>query len=597
MAIDPEVISKANSAIDHREDELGKAIFTISLLKSAPDFLREKAIETYINNSGVTAPKELQAFIPQISTIVSDAFNKIPAESMGKLTKFSQEVGVLHSQFKMGTQQLLLGEKAAANISSLIAAARDNLHSDSGNFSTAIGGIKETALGFLDGIQQAAETTPGLRSFSSDLRSSLPELRAAVTEAQDKTVQLQSRVLSGGDFSPARISAIKTPLDAARALVPSMPAIVSLFSTGAPKTLMPTLASLSALMPGGTFGGASTAGSPTSGTVGGGSLLSEMTKIGAQFNKIMSTTTNMSTFKDDLPKAIKPGDLLKDNFSDVYSVFKNIKSGIETVGVNLDASTPANGMEALSAVMGQMSAITGIIQTLGNKQFQSDLGDNMNASVQKMNTFAGVLTGVLAPGGALDAVKTKVATMTNDVKAVGQIANRILKGKVPAVSTLLALKDRIMSTADTIQSGMSTFRTALNTFSPTVTTDSRAYLASVGEIGSAVKEAIMTMNASALNKTLQSPNELTVYGQMVTAMSTFLQANGQISVENAAIISVVTDTMRGLHDRQMTGNYLKNVAAQRSQAQIEAKINIKALDYLKMLVGLMANIKSTPKSN
>lgn len=589
MAINNIDFDKIDQAITHRRGQLKTATMALSLLKNSNDFVRDGLVQTCIENSGVNIPAELRPMVPQMSKLISKLVADIPPEVLGKASKLDQEAAALHSQLKAGAQQLLLGEKAAENVGSLMKTAADNLHGDAGKFSDTIGGISKEATDYLDNFQAAVADTPGLSKFSSDLKASLPSMKAKLEEARQKTVELQSRVLSGGDFSPQRIQAIKTPLELAKTVVPALPKIASIFYPGSPKIDIPEFPGSSLLS------GLITPGGETEGQItldrGGGNLVERAKQAQSDFDDLATRITNLSTFREGILENIKPGDLMKSSFSTLYDVYKEAISEVDAASTKMGAS-PDKAMSAVSSVIGKVNSMMGIFQTLGNKKFQTDLKDTAIPVVQKMMGFAENLKTMLSPDGLVSQIKSQVGTMVRDVKAIGQLANRLMNGRVPSISTLAALAGRVSSVATSIQSGVTTLRNVVNTFEMKPTASAAAFMASVGQLAPSAEEAILTGNAAQLSGTLTSLDMMNQYSAALVQLKNFAGQYGNMSIADAANLGVMISWLSG---RSAAGNgsrYLASVAAQRSRAVKELElINDSQLKPMEMLLSRIKNIK------
>ena len=616
MALNLAEINKISQSFDKRLTELRTAAWVLSQLKSANDYTRAGMVELIIKNSGTRVSQEMKSLVPVASKLIADMIKEIPPEVIGKVTKFDAEAAALHSQLKVGVQQLLLADKAAENIGGLMSVAKDNLHGDAGRFAVAVTGMVNTAAEFLDGFQSAVGSTSGMASFSKILKKRIPDMKTAISEARQKTVELQSRIFSGGDFSPQRIAAIKDPLELAASVVPQLPTIASIFSPSAPPLDIPTTPALEALMPSGIVGSATSAlssilgasfapsiavasgsFSKNSGVIANNAMVREATDLVNCWSVLGERIKNLSTFKDDLVANIKPGDLFKSNFSHMYNIYKSIFSDIDQASARFaNDSTPGNAaaaMQSINSALAKMRTIVGLIQTLGNKKFQAAINDKLLEPVQKISAFSGQLTNFLSPGGTFDQVKNAVNNIKRDATIATRLAERLLKGKVPQVSTLLALKDRLMSSANTVQSGVTTFRNILNTFDMKPTANVNAFMATVGVAGHAGGEAVIQGNAVALAKTLQSPSQITFYGQAIESLKSLASSMPGITVEQRSVMSSVMSILAGWHKRQVSGMWLANIPVQRSQALKEIDIFAGQLNGAKTLLNTLAEIVQT----
>lgn len=536
-------LSTTKRALKLRRQELDKASKIVSLLTSTTDFLTDKFFDLLSSNAVVQSVAEAKQFASSTKSLIADLVSEIPEE----MKILDPEEAKLFKQFKVLAQELFMSQNVKDNVASLMAMSKDELVGVLDSFHQDLDGTVSDVKEYIGSFKAALTNSPDIGKITSTLATSLPKLRSIVSNAKDKTVSLQGRLLSGNDFSKERIESLVGVLKSFKEEVPEAPTFSSLLSDNYS------------------------------------SLASRATALTSDYGSIISRASNLANFKDSLLATIKPGDIFASNFSKFYSMYDSISSNINVIESSLKSGLDIKSIGGLRDSVSKVNTLISAIKTLGNKQFVTQLTDTANTL--DLKNISDQILSAIDPSGQFGQIKSQIKTLERDVKAAIKMAERVLKGKVPSKSVLEAIEARIDSTTSVIKSGISTFRNLLNTFDPIPTADAKAFMDSVSKIAPAAKDAILNSNIVQFAKVLASPQYLTMFGQAIGELREFAAKQKDLTIQQSARIGQVIAFMAGQHKRILLSSALSNIPMQRSTALKSMDIFVKSvIEPMELLV-------------
>lgn len=525
--------NKIVAAFATRRKELQDAVNLTNIFKGAPDVLVSKFVGSVAQNAPTQTPEEEESLLAKATGTLGTIFSSEPENTSGKLNVEDS----LYSQHLMLTQQLLLSGSPAGNMATLAATAKKALSGEIDSFKKDFETLRKDTVGLADsfinvmeGIEPGAATNP-----AEALQQALPAMRTLLSDAQQKTVNLHSRILSGKEFSGERMDSLISTLKGIKdSVAPSAFAFAPFFSGSSPQPV------------------------------------DKIDSLMEQFQGIVQKGKNLSTFRQDALNVLKPGDLFKGNFSQMYGMFKQMSGGLSAIA-GQKGGDAAKGFQALDSVMSQVNTMTGMMQTLGNKKFRQDLIDEGNDYVKQFKVLEGELASNFGSVSGLFSVEDDLKKMRTDIRTLTKSIKDAANGKMSPIEAILNIKNSVSSIEETVQNKVDTFKTALSIFDPKPTADATAYVASVGSLAPTAAEAVFSGSMVNFEKTLQTVGDLTKYGQAIQEIKN-ITSQKKITLETASQLASLASKLGGLHKRQMQGMMSSNLPAWRSQLLKEQQI-------------------------
>ena len=546
-------VSEVQTALDTRKEELSSATSAISLLQGAQDIMGGRLGDVLKGNlpSGLTG-LEVASAASKAQSIITKMMQVLPTD----LTNNHAIEAMLSNQLSVMSQQMFMSGNAAKNAAGLYAKAKDALLPVMDEFVNTVDGLSGDTLGRLGNIQSVLQSgaTGGfnLQSLGSSLTSIIP---GPFADLKDKTNRLQARILGGGDFSAQRIMSIMSSLDGMKISIP---------------------AELQQLAP----------------ILAGGCSYAESLVTGAQYkmNDILQRLDNMKSFPEDLVQSIRPGDMFNRSFSQIRDMYESMESQISQLQSGVAAEDICTIVPAIEDYVGKVNGLMGIFQTLGNREFMTAMLDPANEYGQKMQGFADLIKGGITE--QMTSVFNDTQSLVRDAKATFNMVRGIIDGSFSSLSTVTSMMSRVSTITDSIKSGISTVKNLLNTFDVVPEADVNAFMASVGQTAPAAQEAILTGNLKSFEKTIANPQNITKYGQAVTAIKQYMtESRDKLTVDSAGQLGLLSSVMTGMHRRQLNALWLVNLPLQRSQLLKEFKIYAKS--FIEPTEQLYKNVVAT----
>jgi len=519
-------LDKISEFIQHRKKEITTTKRLVSMLQDSSDFSASKLVSSIAKELPESTPVEAIQALNAMSSIIAEVNNEIPDRVKSKT--YAEDI--MFSKFSSMVQQIMLSPDVSSNVEGMVSASAKSMAKEVESLTSDVKSLREDAEAFLSEFKSIVDSKKPANS-TEKIGKAKKDIEALILEAKNKTSELQSRILSGKDFSKFRTEDLTRVLTEIREAVPTK-GIEYMFvdqSVGIVENA--------------------------------GKLRSAVSELGAWKDRLQG-------MKSSIRDQIKPGDIFNKNFSQMYKTFESMLNS--TKGIN--PSIPEKSLAMLGSIKSNSSALSGIISSLGNTNIKNKLDDISSEANLRTDKFLNDVKNFELPIEELKGIEYNMKAM---VKTAEKYVAGTLKPKVQSI--LDTMESNMTKHFNKAESMFGEFKSLLTTFDPPLNADMTAFMDSVGRVAPAARDAMLQGNIENFKKTLESPMFLTSAGAAVESLKKFTEtAKSALTVADSNMVNIVSSYLSGEHKRAMMSMWISNISGQRSAA-------------LKSLDGFVAN--------